>query len=357
MYVGESLDELLKQTEIDDLNIIETLNSIAKIVLHRKNYDIKTHGRDFLIHNFNDIGILLNGKNEVEKYCNLLRISTLQMTHFNGVFIDNTNTDQIEYEMRTIYATKFKCAKDYVQQHSNLNPFETLFNIRKNEKDEYDTRLKDNYSGMDKNITNQLINMRAVAKEYTARENHILHLEAITLKLYEKSIKRLFRTHLYDATSLDVIISEHQRIADIIIKDNMKQSSVRTLLSALNHYMRFFPNTKEKQEAREHYKKILSTYLMDYTLDLFIRENIKSKSGNNLSRETVFIRNHQNIAELITDRFSVNKVKQLWSAIKYYLKSVREMSLQDKEREQITNIEESYLDHFTQYFNEQRNKK
>ena len=44
----------------------------------------------------------------------------------------------------------------------------------------------------------------------------------------------------------------------------MTINNAKTLLSALNHYMRFFPNTKRKLDAKKNYRDTIITWINDH---------------------------------------------------------------------------------------------
>ena len=357
MYENEDIETIQQIKDIEGLNIEETLNKTAKRIPN-------THTRDFLIHNFNDICLLIHDRSiqYIRLYCEIFRIGTLQMTHFNNKPIDNRNIIQIEYQLKYIYAGKYKCVIEYLRnaldENKKTDVFETLFNVRRNDRDEYAKLLRQGHNDdIDRNVAHQLMNMRTVANEEATRKNHVLHLEPITLKLYEKSIKRLIRKHLANVTDMSFVITEHALITHTVLgPPSTKPSTIRTLWSALNHYMRFFPNDSEKQQAKEHYRIVFSEWLANETLESFMEKYVDRVDQRN--KELVFLGNAHKTPNYITQNIrSVNKIKQIWCALKHYFITLLIKHENDvQEHDRIKQISETYKNHFTLYFQNQRRR-
>ena len=117
---------------------------------------------------------------------------------------------------------------------------------------------------MNKKVYTQLQNMRIATQEASCLKNHVIHLETVTLNTYEYSIKRFIQNHLPQLKDLNEIITDYDNISNKIKKIRKNKLSInnaKTLLSALNHYMRFFPNTETKLNAKMKYRETIIEWI------------------------------------------------------------------------------------------------
>lgn len=106
--------------------------------------------------------------------------------------------------------------------------------------------------------------MRIATQEASCLKNHVIHLETVTLNTYEYSIKRFLQNHLPEMEDLNELINDYDNIAkkiQKIPKNKMGINNAKTLLSALNHYLRFFPNTEIKLNAKKKYRDTIITWI------------------------------------------------------------------------------------------------
>ena len=115
--------------------------------------------------------------------------------------------------------------------------------------------------GISKKIQIQLENMRIATTVTARRKNHPLHLEDVTIKLYEHSMRRFVRNFLQNADDLKVFITDVDSVTVKMKETRMSKYGAKTLLSALNHYMRFFPNDRTKSDAKAKYKETLVVWI------------------------------------------------------------------------------------------------
>ena len=112
-----------------------------------------------------------------------------------------------------------------------------------------------------KKIQIQLENMRIATTVTACRKNHRLRLEDVTVKLYEHSMKHFVHNFLQNADDIKVFITDVDSITERMKGTRMSKHNAKTLLSALNHYMRFFPNDRNKYDARTKYKETLDAWI------------------------------------------------------------------------------------------------
>ena len=130
---------------------------------------------------------------------------------------------------------------------------------QKNLKDVYITNLEENQRN---NVVSELKINKTVVKQLhsmkqASNENAFLHLEPVTLKLYDYSIKKFIRNHYKQISDMSELKNNYKQIISIIKKKTITKSNLKTLISTINHYLRFFKNDTTKTAAVKHYKELL----------------------------------------------------------------------------------------------------
>ena len=119
---------------------------------------------------------------------------------------------------------------------------------QKNLKDVYVTNLEEHQRSnvvselkIHKNVLHQLHSMKQASNE-----NAYLHLEPVTLKLYDYSIKKFIRNHYPKISDMIELKNNYKQIISIIKNETITKSNLKTLISTINHYLRFFKNDTKK---------------------------------------------------------------------------------------------------------------
>ena len=228
--------EKQKQQEFNDTKEIKEIFKKLKIPLrHFK----KNH----IISKCNEIKNALKklSENECEEYSSKLYAHA---QHFPNTKNDKKLNKQIKHAV-TIYEELLNTCKTQRSQ--------------KNLKDVYITNLEENQRSnvisefkIHKNVLKQLNSMKQASNE-----NAYLHLEPVTLKLYDYSIKKFIRNHYSKISDMIEFKNNHKEIISIIKKETITKSNLKTLISTINHYLRFFKNDTMKDNAIKDYRDVL----------------------------------------------------------------------------------------------------
>ena len=220
-------------------NINEIKNIFKKLKIPLRNFNIKS-----IILKCDEIKNALEkiSENECEEYSSKLYEHARL---FSNPKNDKELNKQIKHAATTYKNLLNKCKK---QQQ----PQKTL-------KDVYITNLEENQRN---NVVSELNINKIVVKQLhsmkqASNENAFLHLEPVTLKLYDYSIKKFIRNHYKQISDMNELKNNYEQIISIIKKKTITKSNLKTLISTINHYLRFFKNDTTKTAAVKHYKELL----------------------------------------------------------------------------------------------------
>ena len=246
-------------------------NRCASKLLGRPDYDVSRDGYDFLITRFNKFAASID---------NFTIGSSLEWCAAS-VSILNEDTNFREFENRTELRNIFRnmygsvlseCERsigtdEHEKDKKPGSIFRNLYLIQpcyKNVTELFVDALNDTVyteDGISKKIQIQLENMRIAMTVTARRKNHPLHLEDVTIKLYEHSMRCFVCNFLQNADDLKVFITNVDRVTEKMKETCMSKYGAKTLLSTLNHYMRFFPNDRLKSDAKTKYKETLDVWI------------------------------------------------------------------------------------------------
>ena len=267
---------------------IRELNGTAKNILKTNNYDIRTDGIYFLITHFHKIGEIVD-KASIGDIEEMVRVYAKALSAANPSvdlpgLTTSITTPEVVATLQIICSSKYKtiekeCINLIKNDNNNRtkqpgNIFLKLYFIQPITELPHlytDALINEKYekSGtrLNKKVFTQLQNMRIATQQASCTKNHVIHLEAVPLNAYEYSIKRFIREHIPEIKDLNEIITHHNAITNVIRslrRPPMTINNAKTLLSALNHYMRFFPNTKRKLDAKKNYRDTIITWINDH---------------------------------------------------------------------------------------------
>ena len=267
---------------------IRELNGTSKNILKTNNYDITTDGVDFLITHFHKIGEIVD-KASIGDIAEMVQIYGIALRHADPsvdlpVLTASLSTPDSPGTLKSLFLVKYvtvekECDTLIKIDNNNRtkqpgNIFLKLYFIQPITELPHlytDALINEKYekSGtrLNKKVFTQLQNMRIATQQASCTKNHVIHLEAVTLNAYEYSIKRFIREHIPEIKDLNEIITHHNAITNVIRslrRPSMTINNAKTLLSALNHYMRFFPNTKRKLDAKKKYRDTIITWINDH---------------------------------------------------------------------------------------------
>ena len=157
---------------------------------------------------------------------------------------DKELNKQIKHAETTYKNLLNKCK---TQQSQNNSKDVYIANLEENQRNNVVSELK-----IHKNVLKQLHLMKQASNE-----NAHLHLEPITLKLYDYSIKKFIRNNYQQISDMIELKTNHKQIIDIIKNETITKSNLKTLVSTINHYLRFFKNDTTKNDAIKNYKDLL----------------------------------------------------------------------------------------------------
>ena len=257
------------------------INAIAQTVLLKNTYNLITDGVDFLITHFHKIGEFLDQesieyiRNVTFNIQKILDITTMDYLPILSKLLDKSICqDLIGIYTHMYYVIQKQCdhlikTDDANKTKAPGNIFLQLYFIQPNTSQLYtDALINDKYdktgTKINKKVYTQLQNMRIATQEASCLKNHVIHLETVTLNTYEYSIKRFIQNHLPEMNDLNEIINDYDNIANKIKKiqkNKMGINNAKTLLSALNHYLRFFPNTETKLNAKKKYRDTIIAWI------------------------------------------------------------------------------------------------
>ena len=164
--------------------------------------------------------------------------------HFPNTKNDKKLNKQIKHAV-TIYEELLNTCKTQQSQKNLKDVYIT--NLEENQRSNAISELK-----IHKNVLKQLNSMK-----HASNENAYLHLEPVTLKLYDYSIKKFIRNHYSQISDIIEFKNNHKEIISIIKKETITKSNLKTLISTINHYLRFFKNDTMKDNAIKDYRDVL----------------------------------------------------------------------------------------------------
>ena len=257
------------------------LKAIVQKVLFKDKYDLTRDGVDFMIIHFQKIGEILDKESiEYISIATAIFKTILEQTTVDNLPVLSQSFDQKFLEnLKAVYIQKYylvntQCLElikidDANKDKTPGNIFLKLYFIQPNTSQIYtDALINEKYdktgTNINKKVFTQLQNMRIATQEASCLKNHVIHLETVTLNTYEYSIKRFLQNHLPEMEDLNELINDYDNIANIIQKipkNRMGINNAKTLLSSLNHYLRFFPNTDIKLNAKKKYRDTIITWI------------------------------------------------------------------------------------------------
>ena len=257
------------------------IKAIAQKVLLKDKFNFTTDGVDFVITHFQKIGEILDKQSiEYISFVTAILKNILEQTTVDNLPFLSQSLDQTVLEdLKAIYIQMYYVINKHCLELINIddanktktpgNIFLKFYFIQPNTSQLYTEALineKYNKIGtrINKKVYTQLQNMRIATQEASCLKNHVIHLETVTLNTYEYSIKRFIQNHLPQLKDLNEIITDYDNISNKIKKIRKNKLSInnaKTLLSALNHYMRFFPNTETKLNAKMKYRETIIEWI------------------------------------------------------------------------------------------------
>ena len=257
------------------------IKAIAQKVLLKDKFNFTTDGVDFVITHFQKIGEILDKQSiEYISFVTAILKNILEQTTVDNLPFLSQSLDQTVLEdLKAIYIQMYYVINKHCLELINIddanktktpgNIFLKLYFIQPNTSQLYtEALINEKYdktgTRINKKVYTQLQNMRIATQEASCLKNHVIHLETVTLNTYEYSIKRFIQNHLPQLKDLNEIITDYDNISNKIKKIRKNKLSInnaKTLLSALNHYMRFFPNTETKLNAKRKYRETIIEWI------------------------------------------------------------------------------------------------
>ena len=163
--------------------------------------------------------------------------------------------DENKQKISEMYKDAWKISSN--MKDKNTKPGNIFKNLKNTDENNiYKDNLEENYFES-KAISSRVLKQLKLMKK-ASQENLFLHLEPVTLKLYESVMKKVIREFIQLNDMKDIVERSMDVIDALNIKHNFRNSRrFKTFVSSLNHYLRFFKNTKEKQHAIINYKNHL----------------------------------------------------------------------------------------------------
>ena len=257
------------------------IKAIAQKVLLKDKFNFTTDGVDFVITHFQKIGEILDKQSiEYISFVTAILKNILEQTTVDNLPFLSQSLDQTVLEdLKAIYIQMYYVINKHCLELINIddanktktpgNIFLKFYFIQPNTSQLYtEALINEKYdkigTRINKKVYTQLQNMRIATQEASCLKNHVIHLETVTLNTYEYSIKRFIQNHLPQLKDLNEIITDYDNISNKIKKIRKNKLSInnaKTLLSALNHYMRFFPNTETKLNAKRKYRETIIEWI------------------------------------------------------------------------------------------------
>ena len=257
------------------------IKAIAQKVLLKDKFNFTTDGVDFVITHFQKIGEILDKQSiEYISFVTAILKNILEQTTVDNLPFLSQSLDQTVLEdLKAIYIQMYYVINKHCLELINIddanktktpgNIFLKFYFIQPNTSQLYtEALINEKYdkigTRINKKVYTQLQNMRIATQEASCLKNHVIHLETVTLNTYEYSIKRFIQNHLPQLKDLNEIITDYDNISNKIKKIRKNKLSInnaKTLLSALNHYLRFFPNTETKLNAKMKYRETIIEWI------------------------------------------------------------------------------------------------